>query len=59
MGLMYFPDEIDREKRRNKKRRKTNWIKVAYNWCFEESLIKAWIIVLILMLLNLILWFFF
>lgn len=60
---MYFPDEIegkDKERRnRRKKRQKRNWIKVAYNWCFEESLVRAFIIVLILMVLNFLFWYFY
>ena len=59
---MYFPDEIEgREKgkrNRRKKRQKRNWIKVTYNWCFEESLVRAFIIILILMVLNFLFWYF-
>lgn len=61
---MYFPDEIEGKEKEKKKRneqkrtQKRNWIKVAYNWCFEESPVRAFIIVLILMVLNFLFWYF-
>ena len=55
MGKMYFPDEVPNKK---KKKENKSWFRVAYDWCVNESLVRLWTIIVILMLLNFILWFF-
>lgn len=57
MGIMYFPDEVPYGNKNNKKKKK-NWFRVAYDWCVNESLVRLWTIVFILILLNFILCFF-
>ena len=49
---MHFPDEINNfSKGKNKNRLKAIW-----NWLFEESAIRIWIIYIILLILNFIIW---
>lgn len=52
MGIMYFPDEVPKGKKKN------SWLRTAHDWLFEESVVRIWIIVFILMVLNFFLWFF-
>ena len=50
MGFMYFPDEV------NKNIVKKSWIKSVYDWLFEESIVRTWIIVVILIFFNILIW---
>lgn len=52
MGKMYFPDEIDNFKKEKSK----NWLNAVWNWVFEESVIRTWVIAIILWVLSFIIW---